>query len=117
MMNTTFNVPRELCRGERIEAQYGNPDLSGNPLIEALPHLLCKPSVMEKLEQRPDYNRVNDCSLPQHRRIALLDNLGRFFQPLPRPSHVRLCSFRRQRLLKGDGWPKKARAKLGEILT
>ncbi len=91
MMTTTLDLTKELCRGEKIEAQYQAPDLpmyDGNPLIEALPHLLSSTEVMEKLAQRPEYNRVSDSRLPSHSRIALLDNLGRFFQPLPR--HVRL---------------------------
>jgi hypothetical protein len=91
MNSTTLDPQKELCRGEKIEAQYGTPDLpmyEGNPLIETLPSLRCKKAVMEKLEQRPEYNRANDCCLPLQKRIALLDNVGRFFQPLPR--HVRL---------------------------
>jgi hypothetical protein len=87
MIATTWDLPKELCCGERIEAQYQTPDLTmyeGNPLILALPHLRSKKEVMQTLEQRPYYDRGNDCSLPLQKRIALLDNLGRFFQPLPR---------------------------------
>jgi len=57
-------------------------------LIEGLPHLLEKKDVMDRLEQRPEYDRARDCGLPQHHRIALLANLGRFFLPLPRHAHL-----------------------------
>lgn len=81
--------PLQVFRGEKIQASY-HEELSiysGNPLIEALPHILTEDEVIEKLQFYPQFYE-QERQLPAHLRLHLIQNVLRFFTPLP--PHIEL---------------------------
>ncbi|WP_102398907.1 ATP-binding protein [Haloimpatiens massiliensis] len=70
--------------GEAVEAEYKEQmimDYRGNPLIEALPHILSKEEVIEKLLLYPPYSSKEKLLEP-HYRVHVVQRLFQCFQPL-----------------------------------
>ncbi|MFL0270164.1 ATP-binding protein [Candidatus Clostridium radicumherbarum] len=68
-----------------VEAEYKEQILkeySGNPLIEALPPILNKEDVIEKIAVYPTYNEKEKLLEPQY-RVHAVQRLFQCFQPLP----------------------------------
>lgn len=71
--------------GEAVVAEYNNQvveDYSGNPFIEALPPILSKEQVIEKLVSYPKYNEKERLLDSHYRLHIVVQRLLQVFQPL-----------------------------------
>lgn len=84
MMNEILPPPPLLLTGTRVHASYLDqivPGYCGNPLIEALPHILSADEAMQLLAYDPGYNEIGS-TLPAEIRLHLIQDAVHFFQPL-----------------------------------
>jgi hypothetical protein len=80
--------PLALLRGRTEKAKYRKQALSiyrGHPLIEALPEPWTSHHVTKELAYYPDYS-PEECDLPGHLRLHLLDTINELF--IPQGTHL-----------------------------
>ena len=88
---TDLSLPKKLCRGKRIAAEYHEPEIEpyrNNPLLECLPLSLSKSDLLAALVQSPAYSDAEQKESNEKRLLLMDASLEGFFQPLLR--HVRL---------------------------
>jgi hypothetical protein len=83
-LNLTSPIPPlYIIRGQQEPASYQEqmiPEYMDNPLIEALPPILTRDEVVEKLAYFPSYSK-KQCELPAQIRLQLIENAREFFIP------------------------------------
>jgi hypothetical protein len=83
-----FIPPLSILRGREEKASYLHQELSiyrGNPLTEATPGPWTSEQVIKALGYYPDYS-AEECDLPNHLRVHLLDTINDLF--IPQGTHL-----------------------------
>lgn len=80
-----FALPAKIFTGDVVKAAYAAQEVvsfQGNPLVEALPPMLERQTVVDHLAYSLEYDETDRC-LPDAHRMYLVQEIVNFFEPLP----------------------------------